>query len=30
MVRGFPVMMDYAKRIHDAYFSDYDLWDDEV
>ena len=24
-VRGFPVMMDYARRIHDHYFPDYTL-----
>ncbi|KAK3297111.1 uncharacterized protein B0H64DRAFT_118541 [Chaetomium fimeti] len=26
IVRGFPVIMDYARRIHDQYFSDYKLW----
>ncbi|GAB1315630.1 hypothetical protein MFIFM68171_05840 [Madurella fahalii] len=30
MVRGLPALMDYAKRIHAAYFSDYDIWEDEV
>ncbi|KAK4139802.1 uncharacterized protein C8A04DRAFT_32700 [Dichotomopilus funicola] len=28
VVRGFPVMMEYARRIHDAYFSDYKRWTD--
>ncbi|RMD42495.1 hypothetical protein DV735_g2585, partial [Chaetothyriales sp. CBS 134920] len=27
-VRRFPVVMEYAKRIHVQYFSDYELWDD--
>ncbi|KAK3331642.1 hypothetical protein B0T19DRAFT_482098 [Cercophora scortea] len=30
MVRSFPVLVDYARRIHARYFSDYDLWEDEV
>ncbi|KAK3900858.1 failed axon connections [Staphylotrichum tortipilum] len=29
-VRSFPVIVDYAKRIHDAYFGDYDIWEDKV
>jgi len=27
MVKGLPVLVDYAKRIHAAYFKEYDLWD---
>ncbi|RMZ83732.1 hypothetical protein DV738_g978, partial [Chaetothyriales sp. CBS 135597] len=27
-VRKFPVLTEYAKRIHAQYFSDYELWDD--
>ncbi|KAL2261623.1 hypothetical protein VTK26DRAFT_3742 [Humicola hyalothermophila] len=30
VVRSFPVLMDYAKRIHDTYFSDYDMWEEQV
>ncbi|KAK3681750.1 hypothetical protein B0T22DRAFT_434070 [Podospora appendiculata] len=30
MVRSFPVLVDYARSIHARYFSDYDLWDDEI
>lgn len=30
MVRSFPVLTDYAKRIHDTYFSDYDMWEEQV
>ncbi|KAK4148649.1 hypothetical protein C8A00DRAFT_19553 [Chaetomidium leptoderma] len=26
LVRSFPVVMEYARRIHDQYFSDYELW----
>ncbi|KAG9570599.1 hypothetical protein KCU71_g1068, partial [Aureobasidium melanogenum] len=26
VVRSFPVVMDYAKRIHDRYFPDYKAW----
>ncbi len=29
-VRSFPVLVDYAKRIHAAYFMDYDAWEDHV
>ncbi|KAE8387302.1 hypothetical protein BDV23DRAFT_186454 [Aspergillus alliaceus] len=26
-VRGFPALVDYARRIHDRYFPDYALWE---
>lgn len=29
-VRGFPSLVDYAKRIHDIYFGEYDLWEEHV
>ncbi|KAI1412222.1 hypothetical protein F5Y13DRAFT_180291 [Hypoxylon sp. FL1857] len=25
-IRGFPVLLDYASRIHDRYFPDYEKW----
>lgn len=28
IVRGFPIVVEYAKRIHDQYFSDYERWQD--
>ncbi|KAK0622366.1 hypothetical protein B0T14DRAFT_535642 [Immersiella caudata] len=28
IITGFPVLVDYARRIHDRYFSDYELWKD--
>lgn len=28
LVMGFPVMREYARRIHDAYFPDYERWDE--
>lgn len=28
LVMGFPVMREYARRIHDGYFPDYELWDE--
>ncbi|RMZ85506.1 hypothetical protein DV736_g6571, partial [Chaetothyriales sp. CBS 134916] len=28
IVRSFPIVMDYARRIHDRYFSDYERWQD--
>lgn len=28
VVRGFPVLLEYAGRIHEAYFPDYQRWDD--
>ncbi|KAK3308368.1 uncharacterized protein B0T15DRAFT_106512 [Chaetomium strumarium] len=28
IVRGFPVVVEYAKRIHDRYFSDFKCWRD--
>ncbi|PYH99843.1 glutathione S-transferase [Aspergillus ellipticus CBS 707.79] len=27
IVRGWPVVMEYARRIHDRYFSDYEVWE---
>ncbi|KAK5999298.1 hypothetical protein QM012_005623 [Aureobasidium pullulans] len=27
VVRGFPVIVDYARRIHDRFFPDYTNWD---
>ncbi|KAK3357896.1 hypothetical protein B0T25DRAFT_451861 [Lasiosphaeria hispida] len=30
MVREFPTIMEYAGRIHDAYFPDYDHWEEQV
>lgn len=27
VIRGFPMLMDYAKRIHDRYFPEYEFWD---
>lgn len=26
IVRGLPVVVEYAHRIHDRYFPDYELW----
>ncbi|KAL7627362.1 hypothetical protein AAE478_001554 [Parahypoxylon ruwenzoriense] len=26
VVRGFPILLDYAGRIHDRYFPDYEKW----
>lgn len=26
VVRGFPVLLEYADRIHDKYFPDYEKW----
>lgn len=26
VVKGFPVILEYASRIHDAYFPDYEKW----
>ncbi|KAL4937630.1 hypothetical protein BDV06DRAFT_69988 [Aspergillus oleicola] len=28
LVKGFPVVVEYARRIHDAYFPDYELWEE--
>ncbi|KAL3468206.1 hypothetical protein BJX64DRAFT_283085 [Aspergillus heterothallicus] len=28
LMLGFPVILDYARRIHDAYFPDYELWEE--
>ncbi|OAX80030.1 hypothetical protein ACJ72_05643 [Emergomyces africanus] len=28
LVKKFPVILDYARRIHDAYFPDYEKWED--
>jgi len=30
VVRGFPVLVDYARRIHGRYFREYELWADKV
>ncbi|KAK4203066.1 putative glutathione S-transferase [Triangularia verruculosa] len=30
LVRSYPVVVDYARRIHAKYFSDYDLWKEEI
>lgn len=30
VVRSFPIILDYARRIHDRYFPDYPRWADEV
>lgn len=27
VVRGFPVVVDYARRIHERYFPDYECWE---
>ncbi|KAL4934364.1 uncharacterized protein BDV17DRAFT_286079 [Aspergillus undulatus] len=29
VVRGFPVIVEYARRIHNAYFPDYEGWAEE-
>ncbi|KAI4289315.1 MAG: hypothetical protein L6R35_001415 [Caloplaca aegaea] len=29
IIRSFPTVMEYAKRIHSHYFSDYELWNYE-
>lgn len=28
IIRSYPVIMEYARKIHDKYFSDYERWDD--
>jgi len=28
VIRGFPVLLDYAGRIHERWFPDYERWDD--
>ncbi|KAL4970461.1 glutathione S-transferase family protein [Aspergillus stella-maris] len=28
VVKRFPVVLEYARRIHDAYFPDYELWEE--
>ncbi|KAF3807458.1 hypothetical protein GCG54_00008919 [Colletotrichum gloeosporioides] len=30
VIRSYPVLVDYAKRIHEHYFIEYQLWDDEM
>ncbi|CAI0643516.1 unnamed protein product [Colletotrichum noveboracense] len=30
VIRSYPVLVDYAKRIHEHYFSEYQLWADEM
>jgi hypothetical protein len=27
IVKGYPALVDYARRIHDKYFPDYELWE---
>jgi len=27
IIRRFPILVDYAKRIHDRYFADYEIWE---
>ena len=26
VVRDFPVVVEYARRIHERYFPDYEIW----
>ncbi|KAK0639625.1 putative glutathione S-transferase [Cercophora newfieldiana] len=28
IIRSFPILVEYARRIHVRYFSDYELWDE--
>ena len=28
IIRSYPVIMEYARKIHDKYFTDYERWDD--
>jgi len=28
VVLGFPVILEYARRIHAAYFPDYEQWEE--
>ncbi|KAK4181533.1 putative glutathione S-transferase [Triangularia setosa] len=30
LVRSYSVLVDYARRIHGRYFSNYDLWEEEI
>ncbi|KAK4220663.1 hypothetical protein QBC38DRAFT_493739 [Podospora fimiseda] len=30
MVRGLPVLVEYARRIHDEYFGEYELWKEKA
>ncbi|KAK0631151.1 glutathione S-transferase [Bombardia bombarda] len=30
MVQGFPILVDYATRVHNKYFSDYPMWPGEM
>ncbi|CAP73010.1 uncharacterized protein PODANS_2_4340 [Podospora anserina S mat+] len=30
LVRGYPALVEYARRIHDRYFEEYDLWEEEI
>ncbi|KAF4217020.1 hypothetical protein CNMCM8980_003988 [Aspergillus fumigatiaffinis] len=27
IIKGYPALVDYARRIHDKYFPDYELWE---
>lgn len=27
IIKGYPALVTYAKRIHDKYFPDYELWE---
>jgi len=29
MLKSMPAIMDYAGRIHDQYFADYEKWTDD-
>lgn len=28
LVKQFPVILDYARRIHEVYFPDYEKWEE--
>ncbi|KAH1796747.1 hypothetical protein KXV64_000610 [Aspergillus fumigatus] len=28
IIKGYPAVVDYARRIHDKYFPDYELWEE--
>ncbi|KAK0667413.1 putative glutathione S-transferase [Cercophora samala] len=30
LVRSYPAVVEYANRIHDHYFEDYDIWKEEI
>jgi hypothetical protein len=27
VIKSYPVLTDYARRIHEQYFPDYNLWE---